>query len=183
MKDRTSVTPIQDVTPRPLINPPAPDWMRRGLQGDPIEVVAPKPLINPPAPDELKLRPLFSEDDMYVYHGTDKDIVGELKPSMDYDSFHSGISVTKDKSLAETYGKNVHKVLVSPKAKIIKFNDLEDKLIELGTSWEDVSMRKLNKLLKDEKIDGIDYESSGYLSEYGIRITNPKMLKIVKEKK
>lgn len=74
-----------NVNPQPLINPEAPEWMRRGPQGTPIEQYVPQPnvtpddpynpqpLINPPAPDWMKDRtetipieeqknePLFSE--------------------------------------------------------------------------------------------------------------------------
>ena len=137
-----------------------------------------------------------------VFHGSGSDYEGVPKATRTADDDFTGVSVTEDRGLASTYGKNIKEFEI--KGKLATFDDLMDaensiarkrgllsaEDIGTGKSLADIddpnyfqTMQKVKDELLERGFVGIDYEGS--LSEmfgggHGIRVLDPKALRKLK---
>ena len=73
----------------------------------------------------------------------DKTLIGE-----------DGVFVTPSKFMAETFGKNVDELYISPKAKVLSYNDLPKAIKDID-NWDDYS-KAVSKYGREKGIDVID---------------------------
>ena len=112
--------------------------------------------------------------DQVLYHGTNKKVEGELKPSTDESvSFGKGIYLTSDKNIAKEYGKNVIEVSPQKELKLKTITDSQRQdIVELfGKQQENY----IKKIIGDE-YDGIRVPSK-YGSGEQIVVYKPEALK------
>ena len=122
-------------------------------------------------------------DDQVLYHGTNQADLKKLKSGITPDDEFKGVSLTNDPEEALLFAQEkadrsggkpiVYKVQVKKGSKNLV--DFREVMEELGEDYTDADVQKF---LKDNNYDGIDYSSEPMLG-YGIRFKDPKNLKIV----
>lgn len=103
-----------------------------------------------------------------VYHGTDKNIIGNLKPNITLDDQFKGISLEPNRNVAKGYGKNIYSFKV--KGELVDFKELNDALGD-----DNFNDSKVRSWLKRNGYVGVDYTKEPMLG-YGIRVMDSKDL-------